>query len=209
MKSYGQRCPVARSLDVVGDRWALLVLRELELGPKRYTDLLDGLPGVGTNVLSARLRDLETAGVIAKRTLPPPIRVTVYERTEAGRAIAPVLQALRGWGETYGRPAAAGDSVRASWMLTPLVRRTPKLAAGRLCELRVGDEVFAIWSGDEGLSITGGGADSPDAVVTLEIGDLHALVSGVTTVRAVRARAGIEGDSATADELLQTLARQS
>src|ERR1043166_2696068 len=77
MKSYGQRCPVSRALDVVGDRWALLVLRELELGPKRYTDLLDGLPGVGTNVLSARLRDLEAAGVIVKRTLPPPTPVTV------------------------------------------------------------------------------------------------------------------------------------
>src|ERR687887_2739203 len=120
MKSYGQRCPVSRALDVVGDRWALLLLRELELGPRRYTDLLAGLPGVGTNVLGARLRDLEAAGVIAKRTLPAPTRVTVYEATEAGRAIGPVLESLRDWGQAYGRPAARDDAVRASWMLKRL-----------------------------------------------------------------------------------------
>jgi DNA-binding HxlR family transcriptional regulator len=206
MKSYGQRCPVSRALDVIGDRWALLVLRELELGPKRYTDLLAGLPGVGTNVLSARLHDLEAAGVIEKRTLPPPTQVTVYEPTEAGKAAGPVLHALRDWGGRHGRPVAAGDAARASWMLAPLARRQPKLASGRVCELRVGDEVFQIRSGRDGLSIRGGGAESPDATVSLALGDLHALVSGSSSARAVRAQAEIDGDSETADQLLQALA---
>ena len=78
MKSYRQFCSVARALDVVGDRWALLVVRELLLGPRRYSDLLDGLPGVGTNVLATRLRELEEAGIVTRRRLPAPTAVTVY-----------------------------------------------------------------------------------------------------------------------------------
>ena len=203
MRTYGQRCPVSRALDVVGDRWALLVLRELELGPRRYTDLLAGLPGIGTNVLGTRLRDLEAAGVIAKRTLPPPTPVTVYEATDAGRAIGPVLQALRDWGQAHGRPVAPDDVARASWLLKPIVRRAPKLTPGRICELRVGDEVFQIRSGRDGVSILGGAAEHPDAVVTLGLGDLSELVSGSTRARA---RAQIQGDATIAEQLLATLA---
>src|SRR5438876_946675 len=82
-KHYDQYCPVAHALDVVGDRWALLVVRELTKGPKRYTDLAEGLPGIGTNILAARLRDLETAGVITKKMLPPPAASRVYELTDS------------------------------------------------------------------------------------------------------------------------------
>jgi DNA-binding HxlR family transcriptional regulator len=202
MKSYGQRCPVSRALDVVGDRWALLVLRELQLGSRRYTDLLEGLPGVGTNVLSARLRDLETAGVVVKRNLPPPTRVTVYEATEAGRAVAPVIEALRDWGAEYGRPARSEDAIRASWLLAPLARRKTPLASGRVCELRVGDEVFQIRSGRQGPSILGGAAEHPDAVITLGLRDLHALTSGSGRAR----RPDIEGDGELAAQVLGALA---
>jgi DNA-binding HxlR family transcriptional regulator len=201
VKSYGQRCPVSRALDVVGDRWALLVLRELQLGPRRYTDLLDGLPGVGTNVLSARLRDLESAGVVSKRTLPPPTRVTVYETTEAGRAVAPVIEALRDWGAEYGRPATRQDAIRASWLLAPLSRRKARLAHAGVCELRVGDEVFQIRSGRHGMSIFGGAAERPDAVVTLDLRELHALTSG-----GARVNPSIEGDSEIGAQVLQVLA---
>jgi DNA-binding HxlR family transcriptional regulator len=206
MKSYGQRCPVSRALDVIGDRWALLVLRELELGPRRYTDLLEGLPGIGTNVLGARLRDLEAAGVVVKHMLPAPTRVTVYEATEAGRAIGPVLEALRDWGQAYGRAVAPGDAARASWLLKPLMRRAPKLALGGVCELRVGDEVFQIRADRDRLSILGGAPERPDAVITLGLADLNALVSGST---AARANAQVEGDAALADQLLDTLAASS
>src|SRR5256714_5332320 len=97
-KHYDQYCPVAHALDVVGDRWALLVVRELIQGPKRYTDLAEVLPGIGTNILAARLRDLEKAGVIAKKTLPPPAASRVYELTDYGLELKPVMRelALRG-----------------------------------------------------------------------------------------------------------------
>ena len=97
-RTYGDSCGIARGLDVVGDRWALLVARELLLGPKRFTDLRDGLPGIGPDVLSARLRDLEQAGVLGRAALPPPAGSRVYELTEWGRELEPVLLALGRWG---------------------------------------------------------------------------------------------------------------
>ena len=92
MKRYGQRCPAAIALDVVGERWTPLIVRELLLGPKRFTDLADGLPGIGTNILTNRLAGLQEQGVVAKRTLPRPTPVAVYELTDACRALATVLQ---------------------------------------------------------------------------------------------------------------------
>ncbi len=97
MKHYGQACAIARALDVVGDRWSLLLVRELTLGPRRYRDLFTGLPGIPSNVLAARLKDLQAAGVITRRTLPAPTDVTVYELTEAGRALQPALKELLDW----------------------------------------------------------------------------------------------------------------
>ena len=88
-KRYEQYCPMAHALDLVGDRWALLVVRELMHGPKRYTDLVDHLPGIGTNILAARLRDLEGNGIVARRTLPPPAASKVYELTDYGRELRP------------------------------------------------------------------------------------------------------------------------
>ena len=96
VKSYRQFCSVAKALDVVGDRWALLVVRELLLGPRRYTDLLEGLPGIGTNVLSIRLRELRAAGIVTRRRLPAPAPATVYELTDDGLELRTVLQALAG-----------------------------------------------------------------------------------------------------------------
>ena len=93
-RTFDQNCPIARSLDVVGERWTLLIVRELVLGPKRYTDLREALPGIWTNLLADRLRQLESAGVIARRELPPPAARTVYELTERGRQLEPVLLAL-------------------------------------------------------------------------------------------------------------------
>ena len=87
VKRYEQYCPLAHALDLVGDRWALLVVRELMRGPKRYTDLVDGLPGIGTNILAARLRDLEQAGLVTRRTLPPPAASKVYELTDYGHGL--------------------------------------------------------------------------------------------------------------------------
>jgi len=105
VKRYGQYCPVAHALDQIGDRWELLVVRELMLGQRRYTDLADALPGIGSNILASRLRDLESAGIVRKTKLPPPWAVTVYELTEHGRALEPVLRSLARWGaRTLGAP---------------------------------------------------------------------------------------------------------
>src|SRR5258708_12243454 len=93
-KKYDQYCPVAHALDVVGDRWALLVVRELMQGPKRYTDLAEGLPGIGTNILAARLRDLEAAGVVTKKMLPPPAASRVYELTDYALEPKPAIREL-------------------------------------------------------------------------------------------------------------------
>src|SRR5512132_3695807 len=97
-KTYGQMCPLARSLDVLGERWTMLVIRELLLGPKRFKHLLAVLPAIGSNRLSERLRGLEAAGIIRKRTLPPPAAVAVYELTEEGERLRDPLIALGLWG---------------------------------------------------------------------------------------------------------------
>src|SRR5438876_7668129 len=119
-KHYDQYCPVAHALDVVGDRWALLVVRELIQGPKRYTDLAEGLPGIGTNILAARLRDLEAAGVVTKRTLPPPAASTVYELTEYGAGLKEALYALARWGARTIGPPAPGDELYPEWGMNAL-----------------------------------------------------------------------------------------
>src|SRR5919106_2897508 len=93
-RGYGQYCAVASALDVVGERWTLLIVRDLFLGPKRYTDLRTGLPGIATDLLTARLRTLESAGLVRRRTLPRPAPATVYELTERGRLLGPVLRGL-------------------------------------------------------------------------------------------------------------------
>src|SRR3954452_5144800 len=99
-RSYDDACGIARALDVIGERWALLVVRELVFGPKRFTDLQAGLRRVSPDVLAQRLRDLEAAGVVARRTLPPPAASRVYELTDRGRELEPVLRALGRWGST-------------------------------------------------------------------------------------------------------------
>jgi DNA-binding HxlR family transcriptional regulator len=102
MRSYSQHCPIARALDVVGDRWTLLVIRELLLqGPCRFTDLKNGLPGIASNLLSGRLKELEETGLISREEAPPPIATTLYRLTPNGAALQPVLQALGIWGMQF------------------------------------------------------------------------------------------------------------
>jgi DNA-binding HxlR family transcriptional regulator len=205
MKTYGQRCPIARGLDVVGERWTLLVVRELILGPRRYTDLTDGLPGVGTNILASRLVDLQNAGVVTKRELPPPTAVTVYELTDAGRALGATLTALSEWGERFGTPASQSQAVRPQWILTGIGRRHPHLLAGRSCELRVGRDVFELSGDGRELSIAAGSARSPDAVVALEPDVFYGLATGRIAPRAARERAALDGANEIATRVLDAI----
>src|SRR5579875_1901967 len=99
MRTYGQYCSIARALDAVGDRWTMLIVRELLLqGACRFTDLKNGLPGIATNLLSARLKELEDAGLVSREDAPPPVATALYSLTADGRALEPVLQALGRWG---------------------------------------------------------------------------------------------------------------
>src|SRR5690242_12627810 len=110
MRTYGQLCAVAKALDVIGDRWNLLIVRELLLrGPSRYTDLQNGLPGIATNLLADRLRDLERAGIVSREEAPPPIATTLFALTERGHELKPVVHALGQWGISLMPEGDEGD----------------------------------------------------------------------------------------------------
>jgi DNA-binding HxlR family transcriptional regulator len=184
----------------------MLVLRELSLGPRRYRDLQDGLPGVPTNLLATRLKDLQAAGVIAKRTLPPPTAVTVYELTEAGHALRPALGELTAWGRRFGPPAAETDAVRPSWALLSASARPTELPAGRVCELRVDGESFQLGADRSVLWIRSGPAPSPDAIVALSPEAFYGLMAGQATPAATARMTGaVTGDAGVARAVLETL----
>src|SRR5215469_6176466 len=121
VRSYHQYCSVARALDVVGERWTLLIVRELlTRGACRYTDLRAGLPGIATNLLATRLRELEETGVIEREEAPPPVATTLFRLTPRGQALRPVLDALAGWGVPLMREAGDEDAFRAQWLAFPV-----------------------------------------------------------------------------------------
>jgi DNA-binding HxlR family transcriptional regulator len=161
-KRYDQYCPIARALDLVGDRWALLVVRELMHGPKRYTDLVDHLPGIGTNILAARLRDLEAAGVVTKRTLPPPAASRVYDLTEYGRGLRAALKELALWGARSLGPPTAEDELFPGWLENAVdIILAPLAPSGRFV-FHVGDEVASLVDGEA----RAGAVEDADVVVT-------------------------------------------
>src|SRR4051794_5711780 len=116
-RTYDQYCPAARALDVLGERWTLLMIRELLLGPKRYTDLLEGLPGIAPNVLADRLRHLQTAGIVQRSSLPPPAASMVYELTPLGDELRPVLLSLMTWGLHFLGQPKPGENASPRWLL--------------------------------------------------------------------------------------------
>src|SRR5918994_2014836 len=117
MKSYNQYCPIAHALDVVGERWALLIVRELiEHDQLRYSDLHANLPGCGTNILASRLKELERHGVVSRRRLPPPAASTVYELTEYGSALRPVMHQLAHWGARSLGPPSETEELQSGWL---------------------------------------------------------------------------------------------
>jgi DNA-binding HxlR family transcriptional regulator len=121
MRSYGQYCSVAKALDVVGDRWTLLIIRELLLqGPCRYTDLRHGLPGIATNLLADRLHELEAAGLVRREEAAPPVATTLFQLTEAGTRLEPSLEALGAWGIRYMAEPAEDDEFRSHWFTFPV-----------------------------------------------------------------------------------------
>jgi DNA-binding HxlR family transcriptional regulator len=206
MKRYGQACAIARSLDVVGERWSLLLVRELTLGPRRYRDLATGLPGIPSNVLATRLKELQAAGVITRRTLPAPTDVTVYELTDAGRALQPALNELLDWGLRYGPEPSVDDVVQPGWGLLGGVGRPSALPDGQTCELRVGPEFFYLSSAEGKLTVRRGPAPDGDAVVTMSADTLYSLLTGHTSVTDAVRHSTVDGDKGIARRALEPLA---
>jgi len=168
-KRYEQYCPMAHALDLVGDRWALLVVRELMHGPKRYTDLVEGLPGIGTNILAARLRDLEQADVVRRRTLPPPAASKVYELTDYGSELRPALRELALWGARSLGPPTPEAGLFEGWVANAMdIVLAPRAPAGRF-ELRVGGEVASMVDGE----VRRGPVEQPDVVVEADPSSIY------------------------------------
>jgi DNA-binding HxlR family transcriptional regulator len=117
VRRYQQFCPLARSLDLIGDRWTLLVIRELALRPCRYTDLRDGLPGIATNLLADRLRELQEAGIVRAAHAPPPVATTLYSLTDWGAQLRPILVELGRWGLRLMASGQGGDDFRSRWVI--------------------------------------------------------------------------------------------
>ena len=160
-RRYEQYCPVAHALDLVGERWALLVVRELMHGPKRYTDLAEHLPGIGTNVLASRLRALETGGIVRKRTLPPPAASRVYELTEYGQGLRPAIRELALWGARSLGPPTEEDELFDGWLANAVDTVLAPVAPPGRFEFRVGDEVASLVDGEARPDAV----DDPDVVV--------------------------------------------
>jgi DNA-binding HxlR family transcriptional regulator len=177
-RTYDDGCAAAHALDLVGERWALLVVRELLLGPKRFADLRVGLPGASPDVLSRRLRELEGAGVVRRRRLPPPAASRVYELTEWGMDLGPVIVRLGRWGaRSPQKPRDAGMSVD-SLVLSFRTMFDPGTADGfdARYELRFGEDRFRAEVADGRFEIERGEAERPDATIETDPNTLAALV---------------------------------
>jgi DNA-binding HxlR family transcriptional regulator len=169
MRSYDEYCAMAKSLDVVGDRWTLLIVRELELrGACRYTDLRNGLPGIATNLLAERLRELERAGVIAREDAPPPIATALFRLTPRGEQLRPVLEGLTRWGVPLMTEQNPDDAVRSHWLAWALglmlSDRQPDGSPFTI-ELRTGDEPIVLEAGSGEMRFQLGLADNPDVTL--------------------------------------------
>jgi DNA-binding HxlR family transcriptional regulator len=177
-RTYGDRCGVARALDLVGERWALLVVRELLLGPKRFTDLRAGLPHVGPDVLAQRLRDLEQSGLVRRGTLPPPAGSRIYELTERGRELEPVVIALGRFGSVAPFPPGdAGIGVDAVVIaLKSLFAPAAAESMAASYELRLGEQRFRLGVADGRIEIARGSAPAPDATLETDPGTLASVL---------------------------------
>lgn len=198
-RSYRQYCAIARGLDVVGERWTLLIIRDLLVGPKRYKDLLDGLPGIGSNLLAARLKELEKREIVRRRVLPPPAGSTVYELTASGQELEPALVAFARWGSRFmGAPNETDTFPAAGYFVAMRDWFDPEAARDlrETYELRAGGQVLEIHVDDGHCTMTQGSARRPDVVITTDgmmlnkllkrnVGPDEAIASG---------RVSIEGD---------------
>jgi DNA-binding HxlR family transcriptional regulator/putative sterol carrier protein len=181
-RSYNQYCAVARALDIIGERWTLLIVRELLTGPKRFKDLLEGLPRIGTNLLAARLKDLEGHGIVRRATLPPPAASKVYELTELGQSLEAVIIALGGWGLKFlGTPPAQKDELRPAWAevaMRSALKRAAPYGLQETYEFHIDEKAFHLRVRDGEVEALQGPAVDPDLVVRGDTQAFLALATG-------------------------------
>ncbi len=203
-KNYGQYCPVAHALELVGERWSLLVVRELLGGPKRYTDLAGALPGIGTNILAGRLRDLEGAGIVQKRRLPPPAAANVYELTEYGRELREPLYALGRWGARSLGPPTAKDNLAPGWLVNAVRATCKSCSTDKIYALRIDDEAVTARFENRELIVESGTSPDADTVIETDPATLFCIASGQTSIGdAVTTKAlKVTGDQAEAERFL-------
>jgi len=200
VRSYGEYCSIAKALDVVGDRWTFLIIRELLIrGACRYTDLKDGLPGIATNLLSGRIRELEAAGLIRRQDAPPPVATTLFRLTDAGVELEPVLDAIGRWGVRYMVEPAEGDEFRGHWFAFPVsffLRDRDPDGPPVSIELRSASSPVVIEVSGGSARMRLGTAEAPDLVLRGEPRLILALFSGQLTVAEVTGQGlEISGDA--------------
>lgn len=204
-RSYDHYCAAARALDAVGDRWTLLIVRELLAGPRRYTDLHADLPGISTDVLASRLKDMEREDLAQRHRLPPPAASFVYELTPRGRQLQPVLAALAEWGAPALAERQPTDAVRAHWHALPLLGPLSEAADGLagVVDVVLDTGTFHLRTGG-GLPVYGDGpGEGADARVVLQADACDALLAGrLSFAEGVRSgRVRVEGGSELAGRL--------
>jgi DNA-binding HxlR family transcriptional regulator len=209
-KRFEQYCPVAHALCLVGDRWSLLIVRDLLHGARRYTDLLEGLPGIGTNILAARLRALEEAGIVRKRRLPPPAASTVYELSEYGAELEEVFFALARWGARSLGPPGPSDELYPEWGLNAAAALFAPEAARGLTEtyvLKVGGDVFTVRVNNGAMQAEVGESRAADVAIETDMDTFFQLASGDLTPRTALERGfvTIEGDRAAFERCFEVL----
>ncbi len=205
-RTYGDACGIARALDILGERWALMTVRELLLGPKRFTDLRTGLPHASPNILTMRLRDLEEHGIVRKRKLPPPAASQVYELTDRGLELAPVLDALGTWGARLPLPGPDATMSFDAHILSFRTLFNPALAEGfeARVQLRLGERRFRAVVAQGWFEIAEGELPETDAVITSDAGTVLAVAHGRADLAEAETAGALEisGDRAVAERFL-------
>jgi DNA-binding HxlR family transcriptional regulator len=180
MRSYGQYCSVAKALDAIGDRWTLLIVRELlAQGPSRYTDLRNGLPGIATNLLAERLRELERAGVVVRDDAPPPVATTLFSLTPRGKQLKAVIDELGRWGMPLMAETTPEEEYRSRWLSMPVEQfLVDRSEVPTTIEVRAGEQPMLIEAREGSVSTRPGTSEHPDAVVSGPPQLVLGLISG-------------------------------
>ena len=209
---YSQYCGLARALDVVGDRWSMLIVRELRPGARRFTDLVEGLPGISRKLLTDRLRDLERDGVVRRCQLPPPAARQVYELTQDGLDLAAAMIPLIAWGGRRLGDLRSGETVRARSTavgMAAVASREATEGVSETYQYRIGNSAFHFIVDDGSIEVRDGEAENPSVVVTTDEETWAEIVSGKVSASAAAAAGAlnVEGDAEAAKRLGKIFSR--